>query len=110
MSETIHVTEIPGSIINIFTDNQRDPDKDPGFMVTARLWDIKGVRIFEASFMFVGQSDHILRAMAENTGLVDTCTVYWKNRSTECSHDMAGLTPEKGQACEIRLHNLRQLS
>lgn len=109
MSE-VQINEIPFWCDKIFNEEQKDPDKDPGFLVTARLWDPKGIRLFESSFMFVGQEQHMLKAAAENAGVVDTCTVYWKNKSCECSHDMHGLKTGKGDPCEVRLNNLRQLS
>jgi hypothetical protein len=103
------ITEIPIWCHKLFYEDQEDPDKDPGFKVTTRLWSSNDTLLLEGSFMYVGQDDHTVHELACGTGDVHRCMVYWKSNSVECEHDMQGLKPLKGDRMEVRLHNLRRI-
>jgi len=109
-TETTERIQIPNWVIKIFNEDQEDPDKDPGFTVTARLWTDKGTLLFEASFAFVGQDDERMFSLAVGSGFVHSCTVHWKGNTCVAEHDMQGLEPVTGDAMEVNLHNLRRLS
>jgi len=102
-------TEIPSWCVGIFNEDQEDPDKDPGFLVTARLWTDKGGLLLEGSFMYTGQSDHTIHELACGNGRVHRCTVEWKGRLADATHDMHNCHPQRGDQCQVSLHNLRAM-
>jgi len=108
MSE-VQINEIPIWCDKIFNEDQKDPDKDPGFIVTAKLWAKMGDLLMQASFMYVGQDTVTLVEEARATGTVDSCTVHWKGKSLVCEHDMKGKEPIKGDPLKINLNNLSYL-
>ena len=108
--EALDITNIPNWCTEIFDEDQKDPDKDPGFMVTTRLWARKGDLLMEGSFMYTGQNHHTMNEFALNGGTVHRCTVHWKGNSIDAEHDMHGCTPHKGDPCTVTLHNLRQIA
>ena len=110
MSEVHEIADIPIWCHKIFNEDQEDPDKDPGFTVTARLWAKMGDLLMEASFMFVGQDKVTLIEEARATGTVESCTVHWKGKALVCEHDMKGQEPVKGDPLKINLWNLESLS
>ena len=108
MSE-VQINEIPIWCDKIFNEEQKDPDKDPGFMVTTRLWAQVGDLLMEASFMFVGQDNVTLIEQALRSGTVYACTVHWKGKCINAEHDMKGKEPIKGDPLKINLNNLGYL-
>lgn len=100
---------IPDWCKKLFDENQKDPDKDPGFLVTARLWSRKQELLVEQSFMHIGQDTETLRGTCVNTGKVHACSVHWKGKSADATHNMHDLITGRGDRFELTISNLRSI-
>lgn len=103
------IDNIPSWCKKIFDEEQKDPDKDPGFLVTARLWSKQDDLLIEQSFMHVGQDKEKLTGTCAGTGRVDRCIVYWKGKDVKSTHNMHDLIVAKGDHFELTISNLRMI-
>ena len=103
---TEQISHIPKWCIDIFDEDQKDPDDHKGIRVIVKAWSEKDVLLYEDAFIYVGQEREVMRGRGCGAGCIGKVTAHWLGKEVVCGSDMIGQWIDKSSQVTMTISNL----